>query len=137
MSRSTKLASAAAILVHVARQGGGQITTDAIAEAIADHPARVRQLVAALVKAGLLSAMRGAGGGVALARPAEAITLRDLHEAVEDQPMLSLALREPAPGSREAEQLRRRLDDLYGEMERTLRRRLAEVPLSALYRNGR
>jgi len=45
MSRSTKLASAAAILAHVAAQGSGQLTTDAIAEAVSDHPARVRQLV--------------------------------------------------------------------------------------------
>lgn len=134
MSRSTKLASAAAILAHVAAQGPEQLTTDAIADAVSDHPARVRQLVAALVKAGLLNSMRGAGGGVALARPAAGITLRDLHAAVEEQPMLSLGLRDPLPGSAEGARLRDRLERLYAEMEADMLRRLEGVKLTALYK---
>jgi Rrf2 family protein len=133
MSRSTKLASAAAILAHVAAQGAPQLTTDAIAEAVADHPARVRQLVAALVKAGLLSSMRGAGGGVALARPAEEITLRDLHAAVEEQPMLALGLREVPPVDDPGMRLRARLGALYEEMEAEMLQRLGAVKLTALY----
>jgi Rrf2 family protein len=131
MSRSTRLASAAAILAYVAAEGGGPLTTDAIAEAVADHPARVRQLVAALVKAGLLNSARGAGGGVALARAASAITLADLHAAVEEQPMLSLGLRETV-GTDEGV-LRARLAALYAEMEAESLRRLGQVTLTALY----
>lgn len=134
MSRSTKLASAAAILCHLAAEGGGPLTTDAIAEAVADHPARVRQLVAALVKAGLLSSMRGAGGGVALARPADAITLRDLHAAVEEQPVLSLGLREVAG---ENARPRARLEALYDEMEAEMLGRLDGVTLKQLYSGRR
>jgi Rrf2 family transcriptional regulator, iron-sulfur cluster assembly transcription factor len=36
-----------------------------------------------LARAGLIRAQRGQGGGVALARPAEHITVRDVYEAVE------------------------------------------------------
>ncbi len=43
----------------------------------------VQKLVSALAKAGLLKSMRGAGGGIKLARPAAAISLADIVEAVE------------------------------------------------------
>jgi len=81
--------------------------------------------------------MRGAGGGVALARAPEEITLRDLHAAVEEQPMLSLGLREPLPEGGDGVLLRRRLEALYGEMEQEMLRRLGGVTLAALVRRGR
>jgi FeS assembly SUF system regulator len=43
----------------------------------------VQKLVSSLSKAGLLKAMRGAGGGIQLSRPAAAITLADIVEAIE------------------------------------------------------
>jgi Rrf2 family protein len=43
----------------------------------------VQKLVSLLSRAGLLRATRGSGGGLKLARPAAAITLADIVEAVE------------------------------------------------------
>lgn len=43
----------------------------------------VQKLVSILTKAGLLRSIRGAGGGFKLARPAAAISLADVIEAVE------------------------------------------------------
>ncbi|TIX49111.1 SUF system Fe-S cluster assembly regulator [Alteraurantiacibacter aquimixticola] len=43
----------------------------------------VQKLVSTLSRAGLLKSMRGAGGGIQLARPAAAISLADIVEAVE------------------------------------------------------
>jgi FeS assembly SUF system regulator len=43
----------------------------------------VHKVVGLLSKAGLLRSLRGAGGGLQLARPAAAITLADIVEAVE------------------------------------------------------
>ncbi|MFC3096537.1 SUF system Fe-S cluster assembly regulator [Alteraurantiacibacter palmitatis] len=43
----------------------------------------VQKLVTILSKAGLIKGQRGAGGGIQLARPAAAITLADIIEAVE------------------------------------------------------
>lgn len=42
-----------------------------------------QKLVSLLSKAGLLRSVRGSGGGIKLARPAAAITLADIIEAVE------------------------------------------------------
>ena len=43
----------------------------------------VQKLVSHLAKAGLIKSVRGAGGGIQLARPAAAISLADIVEAVE------------------------------------------------------
>jgi FeS assembly SUF system regulator len=43
----------------------------------------VQKLVSIMTKAGLLRSARGTGGGIQLARPAAAITLTDIIEAVE------------------------------------------------------
>lgn len=43
----------------------------------------VQKLVSTLSRSGLLKSMRGMGGGIQLARPAAAITLADIIEAVE------------------------------------------------------
>jgi Rrf2 family protein len=95
MGRSTKLVTATYILSYVAVKTPGLVTTSAIAAAVKDHPARVRQLVAALVRKGLLSSVRGANGGVQLARAPEDITLGDICDAVEDQPLLAVSLKDP------------------------------------------
>ena len=68
------------------------VTTKEIAEALKEHPARVRQLVSDLVKNGILITTRGASGGSSLAiHPAE-ITLRSIYQAIEDQSVISVSI---------------------------------------------
>jgi DNA-binding IscR family transcriptional regulator len=89
MSKSTRLLTATYILSYVAANAPEVVTTERIAEQVDEHPTRVRQIVAALVKAGLLSASRGAAGGVSLRRAASEISLRDVQEAVQDSSLLA------------------------------------------------
>jgi Rrf2 family protein len=134
MSRSTKLASAAFIMSFVACKAPRQVTTDQIADALQDHPARVRQLVASLVKAELLNSLRGASGGVVLGRPPAQISLRDIFVAVEDQPILVIGLKEDPAGWGKRCLVYPILSKLFGEMEETLLDKLAAIPLTALYK---
>ena len=67
-----------------ARHCGGARTSAAELAAETGLPVpTVQKLVSMLSRAGLLRSMRGAGGGLQLARPAAAITLADIVEAVE------------------------------------------------------
>lgn len=67
-----------------ARHCGGGRTSAAELAAETGLPApTVQKLVSRLTAAGLLRSVRGAGGGLQLARPAAAITLADIVEAVE------------------------------------------------------
>jgi tripartite-type tricarboxylate transporter receptor subunit TctC len=95
MPKSTKLVTATYIMSYVAASSPDLVTTDRIARKVDEHPTRVRQIVAGLVKHGLLSATRGASGGVTLARPAAEITLRDITAAVHDASLLGFHVRDP------------------------------------------
>jgi Rrf2 family protein len=51
-----------------------------------------RRIVSTLVKAGILQTLRGTGGGLSLARPAERISLLDILEAVEGGVVLNACI---------------------------------------------
>ena len=83
--RLSNLADYAVVLMSAAaRHCGEPIHSAASLAAETGVPlATTQKLVKALVHGGLLRSTRGAGGGVRLARPAAAITLADLVEAIE------------------------------------------------------
>lgn len=83
--RLSNMADYAVVLMSAtARHCGGSLTNAAaLAEETGVSSASAHKLVHALVKAGLLKSVRGQGGGVRLARPAAAITLAQIIEAVE------------------------------------------------------
>ena len=67
-----------------ARHSGGARTSAAELAAETGLPVpTVQKVVSLLSRAGLLRSVRGSGGGLQLARPAAAITLADIVEAVE------------------------------------------------------
>jgi FeS assembly SUF system regulator len=63
--------------------GGGRTSAAELACETGLPVPTVQKLVSKLTAAGLLRSVRGAGGGLQLARPAAAITLADIVEAVE------------------------------------------------------
>jgi DNA-binding IscR family transcriptional regulator len=95
MARSTKLITATFILALVGARAPALMNTDVIAKAIKVNPTRVRHIVSKLVKAGLLRSYRGGRGGLALARPAAEITLREIHDALGQERFLAPQLFNP------------------------------------------
>ena len=63
--------------------GGVRVNAAQLAEETGLPAPTVQKLVSRLTSAGLLRSSRGIGGGLKLARPAAAITLADIVEAVE------------------------------------------------------
>jgi Rrf2 family protein len=129
MAQSTKLASAAYIMAYVARHEPEQVTTESIARVLRDHPARVRQIVAALVKAGLMKSLRGANGGIVLARPPAKIDFRQIYEAIGERSPLALAMREDDPGRNYPCNVHPVVSRLYLDIEADALRRLARLTL--------
>lgn len=83
--RLSNLADYAVVMMRTAAThcGGSRISaTDLSAETGIPLPT-TQKLVSLLTRAGLMKSVRGAGGGVRLARPAAAISLADIIEAVE------------------------------------------------------
>jgi len=89
--KSSRFAVAAHILVSVeyaTRGGEVYFPSSAIATSVNTNPVFVRELLCKLGKAGLVVTKEGKGGGVQLARPASAINLAEVYQAVEDGPVL-------------------------------------------------
>lgn len=61
------------------------IASDDLAKNVCTNPARIRQIMAKLKKAGLISTKVGNEGGYLFERDAQNVTLRDVCEAVDDK----------------------------------------------------
>jgi Rrf2 family cysteine metabolism transcriptional repressor len=83
---STKAEYGVRLMVELGRQpGSAPVSLSAVAEAERLPLSYLEHLVAKLRNADLVSSTRGAHGGYRLARPAEAITLDEVVEALEGQ----------------------------------------------------
>jgi Rrf2 family protein len=94
--RLSSLADYAVLLMRTAAShcGGARISAASLAAETGIPGPTAQKLVSTLGRAGLLKATRGSGGGIKLARPAAAISLADIIEAV-DGPIALTACLEP------------------------------------------
>ena len=90
----------------------------------------VQKLVSLLSRAGLLRAARGSGGGLKLARPAAAISLADIVEAVEGPIAIASCCEEGRHDC--ALEASCNVRQHWGVVNETLRGALAGVPLTRL-----
>ena len=83
--RLSSMADYAVVIMSAAARhcGGTRVSAGQLAEETGLPAPTVQKLVSRMTSAGLLRSSRGAGGGLRLARPAAAITLADIVEAVE------------------------------------------------------
>lgn len=84
MSRSTRLSTAAHIMMYLAWNEGDRVRIDDIAVSANANPSRLRQLCSLLAQAGIIRSFKGAKGGIELAVPPEQISLYDLCLAIDD-----------------------------------------------------
>ena len=83
--RLTHLADYAVVIMTAAarREAGARLSASELAQETGVPLPTTQKLMGRLAAEGLLTSVRGASGGFALARPAEKITLADIVEAVE------------------------------------------------------
>ena len=83
--RLSSMADYAVVTMSAAARhcGGARVSAAQLALETGLPAPTVQKLVSRLTAAGLLRSIRGAGGGLQLARPAAAISLADIVEAVE------------------------------------------------------
>lgn len=87
---------AARIILHLALQEpDSRVTAQQIAEQRLIPRALVRRVVTRLSAAGLISTLRGANGGIALARPPDQISLLEVVEVFEGPLALNICTVEP------------------------------------------
>lgn len=84
-----QISEAASLALHgmgILAMSGGRVSVHEMAEKTASSEAHLSKVFQRLSKAGLVNSLRGPGGGFALARPAEEITLLEIFSAIEGNP---------------------------------------------------
>lgn len=95
-----------------------------------------QKLLGRLAAAGLLESARGTGGGFALARPAETISLADIVEAVEGPIAMTACVEEGADRHDCALESNCRVRPHWGAVNGAIRGALAGVTLNSLAREA-
>lgn len=94
--RLSSMADYAVVTMSAAARhcGGARVSAAELAAETGLPAPTVQKLVSKLTAAGLLRSSRGVGGGLKLARPAAAITLADIVEAIEGPIALAACVEE-------------------------------------------
>jgi DNA-binding IscR family transcriptional regulator len=114
------------------RRGTPTLTSARIAASLDSNPALVRRSLAPLREAGLVVTGRGPGSGWRLARPADRITLREIHEAIGQTPAFDLHAHEPNQECPVGFGIRPVLSSVYADVERAVAERLEQTTVADL-----
>jgi Rrf2 family protein len=126
---NVRFATALHILTLLEVRKGEWLPSAYIAGSININPVLVRKEISNLRKQGLLASREGKGGGSTLAKPASAIWLSDIYEAVRQSPLLGRS-NKPNPACPVGKQINQHLDTLYAGAEEALVRKLKKVSLA-------
>jgi Rrf2 family protein len=109
------------------RRPDPMVTSDQIAASVNTNPVVIRRLLGLLQKGGMVTSHRGANAGWTLSRSADAITLLDVYQAVEEGPLFGLHPSTPNQRCPVGRGIQPALRKVYGVLEEQLRRQLAET----------
>lgn len=132
MKRDSRLSIALHALLHMA--GVDAITSENLAQMAESHPVAMRRTMAGLREAGIVRSEKGHGGGWALARPIEEITLGDVYAALDSPTLFAIANRSESPGCLVERAVNAAMGEALDEAEATLLKRLHEITLADLLR---
>jgi DNA-binding IscR family transcriptional regulator len=108
-----------------------------MAGSINTNPVFVRRILGMLSRAGLVASQPGVKGGWWLMRPAEHITLLEVHRAVDEGHLIGMHHSTPSPDCLVGRNIQRSLSVYFGEAERAFeetlsRQTVAQVLATAL-----
>jgi len=135
MYTSTRFAVAVHTLAFIATRCKScpAVTSNMVAESVNTNPVVIRRILGSLRQAHLVDSQPGSGGGWTMARPADAITLREIYRAVEGDPLFALHRR---PNSRcdVGRHIVGILDSYFRDAEKAMEEKLGRVTVAAVMR---
>lgn len=133
MPADTRLSRMLHVLIHMDHLGA-PVTSETISKMIATNPVVVRRTMAGLKAAGYVTSGKGHGGGWALARPLDEVTLRDIHDALGSPRLFAIGLADDDPRCLIEKAVNAAMDEAMTEAERRLLDRFGEVTIGSLAR---
>lgn len=134
MKRDQRLSVALHVLLHMAERPGASMTSAEMAACAQTNPVVIRRTFAGLREAGIVSSVKGHGGGWSLARRLSDIHLEEIQRALGER-LVTLAPADESPGCLVEQAVHQALDDAVAEATRVLDRRLATITLADLVRD--
>ena len=133
---NSRFAVAVHILTLLEQSGGEPVTSEYLAGSVNTNPSLVRRLLGTLAKAGLTTSRMGTGGGALLARPADAITLRDVFRAVEEEgELFGMHREQPNPACPVGRNIQQVLEHRFDDAMKALEARLDRTTIAELGRD--
>jgi Rrf2 family protein len=132
---NSRFAVAVHILTLLAEARGEPLTSERIAGSVNTNASLVRRLLGMLARAGLATARHGTGGGALLARPPEAITLRDVYRAVDEGELFALHRERPNPACPVGRNIQTALETRIDAATRALEDELGRTTLAEMARD--
>jgi Rrf2 family protein len=133
-SRLTIAVHALGWMALAQQQGRDQLTSDQVAASVNTNAVIIRRSLGDLRRAGLVKVRHGAGRGWTLARDPEDITLFDVYDAVEREPLFGMHHTEPNLECPVGKGIRPALGVIYGGVEQALRRELDRTSIADVLR---
>lgn len=107
-------------------------TSETLARAMNTNPVVVRRTMAGLRKRGFVRSGKGHGGGWTIASDLNAVTLRDIYEALGRPDILAIGNRTEAPGCLVEQSVNAALGPVFEDAEELLLHRFGEITLAQL-----
>ncbi|REJ17963.1 MAG: transcriptional regulator [Paenibacillaceae bacterium] len=117
-------------MAQVARKNPDSVTSNQIAASVNTNPVFIRRVLSLLRNAGLVTVQHGAGVGWNLAKSPDEITLRDVYEAVEQNPLFELHHSEPNPACPIGRGIRPALREFYEKAELAMKQELSRATIA-------
>lgn len=131
--QSTRFVTACYIMSFIAYHDNDRPSTSTIARWINTNASRVRQIVAALGRAGLLNSTLGGRGGISLGRHPAQINLSDIFDAVSEKETLLFNIDNPFSDWKDRCKVHDTLTQLRTDLADDFKKRLSLILLSDLY----
>jgi len=131
MRRDSRLSGVLHVLLHMAEHEG-PMTSEVLAQAMCTNPVVIRRVMSGLRDQGYVTSEKGHGGGWTLACDLDAVTLRDVYEALGRPSLLAIGNRSDAPECLVEQAVNAALDQAFDDAEALLLARFGEVTLAAL-----
>ena len=129
MKYSTKLSDTLHILAFLSLGADERLTSTRIAESVKTNPAYIRQLMAALKSAGIITTTRRQANAE-LTRSPEKITMLDVYRAVEgEKPLLHLDV-DTNPECGVGIHIQLAIADFYRDVQQVAEQKMSEITLA-------
>lgn len=131
MRRDSKLSGVLHVLLHMA-EAPGPMTSEDLGRVMQTNPVVIRRIMAGLRDQQLVSSEKGHGGGWTLSCDFNAVTLRDIYEALGSPEIFAMGNRSESPGCLVEAAVNKALDGAFEDAETLLMARFGGVTLAAL-----